>query len=84
MAYNSKIRTPYEVWPVTIIADRYTGAYSGCLFTAWNCEQNLVPGDVCESDGDCADFWNTYTGIVGKGCTPDDAWKDLVEKLNNQ
>ena len=83
---NAKL--PY---PLCIIEDRYCGAYSGACFLAFNMEPFSV-GElpVNAGDIDCQNFWegndtdydvNDY--IIGKGNTPEEALKNLVELLQN-
>lgn len=75
-------KTIEEIYPVTIVIDRYGGTYSGGLYTAWNCEACDVPVEIYESDIECGDFWRDYKKIVGKGTTPMLALEDLRIKLN--
>lgn len=75
-----------ELWmkiryPVTIISDRYNGCYSDAAWLAFPLEREEVPEDVCGEDMEEMTFWDYYTGLVGKGATPDAAYKDLVEKV---
>lgn len=72
-------RTP--VYPLTILADRYGGTYSGAVFTAWNKDADLIPEGVDAGDVECDQFWQAFRGPVGKGETPDSAMWDLVRKL---
>lgn len=69
------------VYPVVIVSDRYGGAYSGALWTAFNKDE--VP-DGCQSDDiSCAEFWGNYEGRVGKGRTPDEAYASLDAQTPN-
>ena len=70
-------------YPLTIVADRYSGTYSGGAFTAWNLQAEDVPQDINASDVECASFWDTADGryYIGRGKTPDEAIKDLAERL---
>ena len=75
-----------ELWmqiryPVTIISDRYHGCYSGAEWLAFPLERDEVPEEVCGEDMEEMTFWDDYTGLVGKGATPDAAYADLVEKV---
>lgn len=68
-------------YPVTIIADRYTGAYLGAKFTAWPLYEVNVPGGSSDGDTECADFWGYYNKPVGKGKDPNSAFQDLIDKM---
>lgn len=68
-------------YPLTIIMDRYGGAYSGAEFTAWNLYEYEIPSDANADDCTCAEFWFKSDIIVGKGNTPDLAAADLIKKL---
>lgn len=74
------------IWPLTIISDRYHGAYSGAAYVAFPLEYHEVPefvggGDVEEREG-----WEPYRlrepGFVcGFGSTPNRAARDLYKLL---
>lgn len=78
MAY----KTIEEIYPMTLVCDRYGGTYSGGIYTAWMCDPWDVPVEIEESDGPCDLFWESYTGPVGKGATPLQAMEDLRIKIN--
>ena len=70
----------YDTYPLTIIADRYDGAYSGGRFTAWGMDFDEIPPEIAMEDCVCADFWqhakdNGY--IIGVGDNPREAALDL-------
>lgn len=72
-----------ELYPVTIISDRYNGTYSGAYWLVFNLDYNEIPDVVCGSDIDCLNFWK-YGGkdmIVGKGASIEEAIDDLYEKV---
>ena len=75
----------FIVYPLTIIKDRYGGAYSGSEYTAWNLDFYEIPIDITLSDISCMDFWvdeeikQNY--IIGKGRTAEEAVNDLYLKL---
>ena len=71
-----------DIYPLTIVRDRYGGTYSGGSYTAWNCDPWDVPGGCDESDVLCAIFWSEYKHPVGLGATPMQAMEDLRVKLN--
>ena len=77
-------------YPLIILRDRYNGAYSGGIFTAWNKEPEKIPYEVGSDDMDALDFWQWYydwydkikrpEDIIGIGNTPNDAIEDLIKK----
>jgi len=80
----------YKIWPCVIIADRYSGVYSGGLWLAFDIDSLLLPKGPFSGDMDCMDFWyyyknsmkeNEYERKIGIGNTPNDAYNDLLEKL---
>ena len=70
-----------EIYPLTIINDRYTGTYSGGIFTAWNMDYYEIPTDPDEDDVTCMLFWAKTDIIVGRGKTPQEAVDDLRQRL---
>lgn len=70
-----------EIYPLTIIADRYNGAYSGGSYTAWNLYPHDVPGCVYGDDCECHRFWLKNEIVCGKGNTVSEALADLYIKL---
>jgi len=70
-----------DLYPVTIVLDRYTGSYSEGIWLAFNKEPEDIPEGIFESDVLCFEFWQDYQGIVGKGSSPEEALKDLESKL---
>ncbi len=70
-----------EVWPCTIVKDRYGGVYSGAKWVAWPCDGDDVPGAPTEDDVTCHNFWHDFKGYVGKGRTPCAALEDLLESF---
>lgn len=71
-----------DVYPLTIVEDRYTGVYSNGKYTAWNMYPEDIPQDIEEDDVTCANFWYSYDGVVGLGNTPNEAVEDLCRKLD--
>ena len=68
------------VYPLTVVAYRYGGVYSGGRFTAWNLDPCDVPEAPWGDDGEASEFW--WAGgvdgfIVGVGSTPKEAIDDL-------
>ena len=72
-----------ELYPVTIIMDRYSGTYSGAYWLAFNLDYNEIPDAVCGSDIDCLNFWENEGKdmIVGKGASVEEAYEDLYKKV---
>lgn len=46
-----------DIWPLTICADRYGGAYSGGRYIAWHCYPWEIPIDPYADDMSCVEFW---------------------------
>lgn len=70
-----------EHWPLTIVADRYSGIYSGGAWTAWPCEPWAVPEAAHGGDVACAAFFAAPTLPYGIGATPEEARDDLIARL---
>ncbi len=77
-----------EVYPCTIIMDRYNGAYSAGKWLAFNLDSLDVPQDIDGDDITCMNFWEGHGQkkkyVIGKGNRPEEAYKDLFIKLNEQ
>lgn len=69
------------IYPLTIIADRYSGTYSGGDYTAWNLEPWCIPDGVEYDGGDALDFWEENKIVYGKGRTVSEAVADLYCKM---
>lgn len=62
-----------DIYPLTIVKDRYMGTYSGGGWTAWNCDAEYIPEEIYSGDDDCAWFWSAARErIKQNGCTDDD------------
>lgn len=48
----------FDIYPLTITKDRYTGVYSGGGWTAWYCDADMVPSEIAADDVTCCSFWN--------------------------
>lgn len=84
----------YHIYPLTIIVDRYKGAYSEGLFTVWNEYPENIPTDIYSDDCTCHDFWNDirhnyssydyrrYHNKYGIGNSIQEAIDDLYNKLS--
>lgn len=74
------------IYPLTIIADRYSGVYSGGAYTAWPGDEEDVPDEVSMDDVTCAHEWGVIKSErqhVGIGCTPSVALVDLFLKQHS-
>ena len=72
------------IHPLTIISDRYGGCYSGGKYIAFNLEPWDVPREVDGNDRVCANFWcgeDFKEFVIGKGNSPEEAYYDLMEKM---
>ena len=73
-----------KIYPLTVIADRYDGVYSGGRFLAFNRRFYDIPEAIASDDVSCSEFWSIFKNrneIVGLGDTPDEAIKNLYHKL---
>lgn len=75
-----------NLYPLTIVMDRYTGVYSGGIFTAWNLDPDEIPEDICADDNSASEFFDDIRYgrrdyIYGIGETPDEAAMDLYMKI---
>jgi hypothetical protein len=69
------------IYPLTIIADRCSGTYSGGSYTAWNLEPWNIPDGVEYDGADGLDFFEKNKIVYGKGATVSEALADLYVKL---
>ena len=79
-----KMKEMDDIHPLTIISDRYSGCYSSGKYLAFNLEPWDVPREVDGSDRVCARFWwsdDCKKFVIGKGDTPEEAYCDLVGKM---
>lgn len=64
---------------IQVDEDRYSGAYSGCAYTAW---PGIRPDDIDAGDMECHDFWAANSeALHGRGNSPQAAFRDLTEKI---
>jgi hypothetical protein len=66
--------------------DRYDGVYSGAKWLAIHEDPAHVPQEIGGEDLDEQGFWLAYNNQpnskpIGKGETPDNAYKDLLKKI---
>jgi hypothetical protein len=67
--------------PVTIVSDRYRGAYSGAKFLAFNTYYCNVPDAIGSGDSDEMIFWEGEEHKkwdIGMGETPEAAYFSLM------
>ena len=79
-------RLELEIYPLTIICDRYNGTYSGGKYLAFGLDHWDIPDEIGGGDPDEDEFFN-YSDkhtkyIIGKGDTPQEALEDLNCLLN--
>ena len=70
-----------DIYPLTIVRDRYRGTYSGGKYTAWNLKPDEVPAQIFWDDCGCAQFFSDTDIPYGVGDTPEKAVKDLERVL---
>lgn len=73
--------TENDLYPVTIICDRYNGCYSGGKYTAWNEDYYSLSEDADGSDIPAMNFFYNCPYVYGVGNTPNEALEDLKKKL---
>jgi hypothetical protein len=76
-----------ELYPVTIVYDRYSGTYSGAKWLAFNMyPENVSILDVNGDDISCHNFWldDAKRYVIGKGSTPDEALADLYSQTKHR
>ena len=72
------------VWPCVVVMSRYAGTYSGARWVAFNSYD--VPAGALGGDVWCSEFFADYSGPIGRGDTPNDAYVSLraaLEKGDN-
>jgi hypothetical protein len=78
-----------DLYPVTIVKDRYGGSYSRGKWLAYNLDEDIVakldPLPHGDDDVSMNNFWGDYYEInpvflIGIGNTPDEALRDLKIK----
>ena len=71
-----------EIYPLTVILDRYNGVYSDAKYLAFNMYPDLIPYGVMGDDMDCSDFWGEkHTFPIGKGNTAQEAIDNLYSLM---
>lgn len=80
---NSNNTTDKElpnIYPLTVVNDRYYGAYSGGEYTAWARYPEDIPKAVFSDDNTCWNYFRTTRDIYGRGNTPNEAIIDLEKR----
>lgn len=75
-----------EVYPVTIVSDRYGGTYSNGKWLAFQLDPADIPEEVGGSDPEEMIFWDNHDSAqfpIGKGNTPNEALESLRRQLIN-
>lgn len=74
---------PYDYLdPVTITPDRYGGTYSGGYWLAFPLSPPAVPDGPFGDDLTAASWWEDLGDLpVGRGGAPNEAYADLVRRL---
>ena len=73
-----------NVYPATIVLDRYNGCYSNSKWLAFNVDPSSVPEEIGASDPEEMIFWREHNDSklpIGKGNSPEQALLDLKDKL---
>lgn len=75
-----------NLYPLTIVMDRYTGVYSGGRFTAWNLNPDEIPEEICWGHSSALEIFRDIRNgkrniVYGIGGTPDEAAMDLYMKI---
>lgn len=69
-----------DIYPLTVVNDRYNGTYSGGEYTAWACYPEGIPEAVFGDDTSCWDYFRITRDIYGRGNTPNEAIIDLEKR----
>lgn len=70
-----------NLYPVTIIADRYSGTYSGGRYVAFGLYADAIPEGATGGDIECAEFFASKDVIYGVGETPNEALENLIVRM---
>lgn len=72
-----------RVYPVTIIRSRYNGTYEGARWVAFN-DDTFAVRDAEGGDIACCDFFADYPKPIGRGDSAQEAYEDLIKKLESE
>ena len=72
-----------DIYPLTIIKDRYNGCYSGGKYLAFRVDHWDVPEEIGGDDMTENNFWaeESSSEFVGKGDTISEAVADLKRRI---
>ena len=81
-----------DIYPLTVMKDRYSGVYSEGKYLAFNDYFHHLPKNIAGSDGDCLTFWSdfeqgkslnyfNYLVFCGKGNSPTKALNNLLKTM---
>jgi hypothetical protein len=72
-----------DIYPLTIISDRYNGSYSGGAYLAFNLDPWDLPDEVGGGDVEEHNYWDIKSNhdLVGKGFDVVEAVNDLLKKI---
>jgi len=74
-----------NLYPLTIITDRYHGTYSGGEYLAFPLLHTQIPAAVCGNDSECLSYWQTEDRLdylIGKGNSPSNAIHNLIDRYS--
>lgn len=92
--FLDKVKGPSDIYPVTIVRDRYNGVYSGFLYVAFYADINWLTSEDKGYNGDdvdCREWWIKAKKMhylvrdtfIGGGINPTLALNDLFEKMQD-
>lgn len=71
-----------DIYPCTIVADRYNGSFSGAPWIAYRLSYFQLPDELDAGDEECHDFWEEEDkSLIGFGQTPQEAYDNLKKKI---
>lgn len=73
-----------DIYPLTILSDRYNGVYSGGKFIAFNIDYWEIPDSIGSGDFDEENFYSETDIIYGIGNTVQECFDDLYNKINKK
>lgn len=68
-----------DLYPITVIEDRYSGTYSGGNWVAFNLEPWDVPEAALGDDVSCFNYFERSGDIFGVGSTLEEAVRKLYQ-----
>ena len=73
-----------DIYPITIIRDRYNGTYSGGKYLAFNLNYDEIPPQINADDVTCFLYWQDSKILVGKGAYMGEAYDDLCFEIERR